>query len=64
MNHGTRNAIAIVSISAAIVCVIAFVVQHFMPARPSWHKDLPWLALTFVIVSEIVRRQRRRSRQM
>ena len=64
MTQRTRNTIEYVLIAASILCVVTFVVQHFMASpRPSWHRDLAWLALAFVIASGVVRGRVRRARQ-
>lgn len=63
MTQRTRNIIAGVFLGVSVLMIIAFVVQHFMTPRPSWHKELPWLALAFVSVSGIVRGRARRAMQ-
>ena len=64
MTQRTRNIIEYVLIGVSILCVVTFVVQHFMTSpRPSWHRDLVWLALAFVIASGVVRGRTRRARQ-
>ena len=56
MTQRTRNIIANVLLGVSILFIVAFVVQHFMaPPRPSWHKDLVWLAIASVIASDLVR---------
>ena len=62
MTQRTRNILEYVLIGMSILCVVTFVVQHFMTTpRPSWHRDLAWLALAFVIASGIVRGRVRRA---
>ena len=64
MTQRTRSIIANIVLGVSLLFIVAFVVQHFMtPPHPSWHKDLPWLALAFVSVSEVVRGRRRRAMQ-
>ena len=64
MTQRTRNIIANILFGVSILCVVAFLVQHFMTVpRPPWHKDLSFLALAFVIASEGVRGRRRRTTQ-
>lgn len=61
MTQRTRNIIANTLVGMSILMIVTFLVQHFMtPPRPSWHKDLVWLALASVIASEPVRGRRRR----
>lgn len=61
MTQRTRNIIANVLIVVSIFCIVTFVVQHFMTTpRPSWHRDMVWLALAFVIAADIVRGRLRR----
>jgi hypothetical protein len=56
MNQRARIIIANILLGLSIVCIVAFLVEHFMtPPRPFWHKDLAWLALAFVIASGVVR---------
>ena len=64
MTQRTRTIIANVLIGVSVLLVIAFLTEHFMSeSRPSWHKDLAWLALACTIASEIVRGRRRRAMQ-
>ena len=64
MTQRTGNIIANFLIGASVLFIIAFVTQHFMtPPRPSWHKDLAWLALASAIASELVRGRRGRVMQ-
>ena len=60
MPPGQRNVIANVMIGVSIILIVTFLVQHFMSPRPAGHRDMAWLALAFVIASEIVRGRRRR----
>ncbi|HEY4216462.1 MAG TPA: hypothetical protein VGM67_04960 [Gemmatimonadaceae bacterium] len=65
MTQRTRNIIANILIGVSILCIVTFVVQHFMTTpRPPWHKDLAWLAIAFVIASDLARGSRRRRRAM
>ncbi len=60
MNQQTRNIIANFLLGVTILFAVVFVVQHFMtPPRPSWHKDMAWLALASVMASELARGRRR-----
>lgn len=65
MIQRTRIITANVLLGVSVLFIVAFVVQHFQtPPRPSWHKDLAWLALAFAIASEPLRgRARRRAMQ-
>jgi hypothetical protein len=64
MTQRMRNIIANALIGVSILCIVAFTAQHFMTLpRPSWHKDLVWLAIAFVIASDLARGRRRRARQ-
>lgn len=64
MTQRTRNIIANILIGVSVLLVVAFLIQHFMtPSRPSWHKDLAWLALASVSASDLVRGRRRRAMQ-
>ena len=64
MTQRTRNIIANVFLGLTVLFAVTFVAQHFMTQpRPSWHNDLPWLALAFVIASDLVRGRLRRARQ-
>jgi hypothetical protein len=61
MSQRTRGITVIVLIGICIACIVTFIVQHFMSSpRPSWHKELPWLALAFVSAAELARGSRRR----
>ena len=61
MSQRTRTITVLVLIGICIACLATFVVQHFMTSpRPSWHKELPWLALAFVSAAELARGSRRR----
>ena len=61
MTQRTRNIIANVLLGVTVLLIVEFVRQHFMAApHPSWHNDLPWLALAFVIASDLVRGRLRR----
>jgi hypothetical protein len=64
MTQRTRNIMANLLAAVCILLIVAFVVQHFTtpPPRPSWHKDLAWLALACATASELARgRSRRRA---
>jgi hypothetical protein len=62
MTQRTRNIIANILVGVSILCVVAFIAQHYMTLpRPSWHKDLAWLAIAFVIASDLARGRRRRT---
>jgi hypothetical protein len=64
MTQRTRKIIEFVLIGVSVLLIVMFVAEHFMTEpRPSWHKDLPFLALAFVIASGWARGRRRRSRQ-
>ncbi len=65
MTQRTRIIISNVLIGVSIVCIVTFVVQHFMtPPRPFWHEDLAWIGLVCATVSRVVRgRPRRRAIQ-
>jgi hypothetical protein len=61
MTQRTRNIIANSFVGVSFLFVVMFVAQHFMAApSPTWHRDLAWLALAFVIASDLVRGWRRR----
>jgi hypothetical protein len=62
MTQRTRNIVANILVGVSILLIVAFLAQRLMTApRPSWHKDLAWLALASVIASELVRGRRRRA---
>jgi hypothetical protein len=62
MTQRTRNIIATSLLVASILFIAAFVAQHFMtPPRPSWHSDLPWLAVAFATAARLARGRPRRS---
>jgi hypothetical protein len=61
MTQRTRKIVELLLIGLSILCIVMFVAQHFMNSpRPSWHRDLAWLALAFVFAAETVRGRRRR----
>jgi len=66
MSQPTRIVFEVVLLGLCLFCVATFVVQHFMTSpRPSWHKELPNLALLFAFASTLVRSfRRRRARRM
>jgi hypothetical protein len=61
MTQRKRSTMANVLLGVSILCIGAFVVQHFMPSTvQTWHKDLAWLALAFATASEVARGRLRR----
>jgi hypothetical protein len=65
MTQRTRNIISNAFLALSVVSIVVFVAQHFMSRpRPSWHRDLSWLALAFVSASAFARGRRRRRRSM
>ena len=64
MSQHTRDVISNILFGVSLLCVVTFVVQHFMTSpRPSWHRDLAFLGLAFVSAAEAVRGRRRRRMQ-
>lgn len=62
MTQQTRNTIANFLLGMSMLLIVAFVAQHFMTSRPSWHDDLVWTAVAVMALSRIVRgRQRARA---
>ena len=60
MTQQTRNSIANVMLVVSILAIIVFIVTHFTmtPPRPSWRRDLVWVALIFTIAARAVRGRR------
>ena len=65
MSQRTRTVFEIVLIGMCFFCIATFVVQHFMTSpRPGWHKELPYLALSFAFAAPLRNSRRRRARRM
>ena len=46
MTQQTRRMLANVLLGVSLLCILAFVIQHFMTSpRPAWHNYLVWVAL-------------------
>lgn len=61
MTQRTRDITANSLLCVGALLVLAFVAEHYLTSpRPSWHHDLPFLALAFVMAAELVRGRLRR----
>jgi hypothetical protein len=59
MTQRTRTIVSSVLLALSALCMVTFVIQHFMTTRPSWHRDIVFVGLAFAIAAGPVRGRRR-----